>query len=224
MKKMFKHTLIGFAMLIGLLVSGVSSASAEENSPLNHLDSMYDYDGNKIKVATVFSPIGDEYYLEPANEENESQGIVTQMWNRTTWAKLSYKSNAMTVKVHKNEHIPSNSLNWHDADSKDIPLAVDFKTNVTVNILDILDPIKKSYQRNMYLTAKPNGVQLIAYNEENAFRGEWIVYQKVQGGKHVYAFKSEDIGNFLTHREAGDWLRVDQSEMNENTLWKLVKK
>ncbi|AXY11205.1 hypothetical protein CUC43_31590 (plasmid) [Bacillus thuringiensis LM1212] len=223
-KQMFKCTLISSAILIEFLVGRGHIAFAAENSPLYYEDPMYDYDGNKIKSTNMCGE-GDEYYLEPANEENESQGIVIGDWSNSQWAKLGSKSDAMTVKIHNNTCVSSSDLDIKEGiPDSNTPLEIQFETNVEYPN-PFLDPFNLDGEIGVpaFLIARSNGIEL----DPNAYRkkaSNWSVYQKVQGGKYVYAFENLEIGKFLSYKKVWDWLSVDQSEIDKNTLWKLVKK
>ncbi|EOO24491.1 hypothetical protein IIU_06713 [Bacillus cereus VD133] len=66
-KKTFKRTLIGSAVLMGILVSGGNSASAETNNDVNEI--LKDSNGNPIVY-------GQDYYMEPYEHPGYRFGFV----------------------------------------------------------------------------------------------------------------------------------------------------
>ncbi|WP_141402180.1 hypothetical protein [Bacillus cereus] len=72
-KKTFKHTLIGSAALMGILVSGGNSASAA------NLNDLKDVNGNPVET-------GKKYYME--SYAFPGQGLVYDTWSNDFWAKL----------------------------------------------------------------------------------------------------------------------------------------
>ncbi|MGH0945699.1 hypothetical protein ACQVTS_32835 [Bacillus mycoides] len=72
---------LGSVMLMGILVSGGNSVFAAEDSPLTIFNKLYDVHGNEVKY-------NEEYYLEPAKKETESQGIMAENWADGKWGEL----------------------------------------------------------------------------------------------------------------------------------------
>ncbi|PEQ68110.1 hypothetical protein [Bacillus cereus] len=69
-KKVIRKTVVGFALLSGIIVAGVNPASA---------DTLKDSNGNSIVA-------GQKYYMEPY--EYPGQGLAYDFWRVGQWAKL----------------------------------------------------------------------------------------------------------------------------------------
>ncbi|TKH16971.1 hypothetical protein FC697_22640 [Bacillus wiedmannii] len=218
-KKMFKHTVLYSAMLIGFLISGGQSVFAAEDLPLKYSEFIYDYEGNKIVYDSVWKT-GHEYYLEPANAEDTSQRVTFKNWENSQWAKLGSKSDAITFRLEDKTISPlqgSHDLYEGIVNEKE-SLFVSFKKE------EYDGDIFEDYIFSTFLTPKSNGVELVRGDDFSINTSSWEVYKKLQGDKYTFAFKNTNTGMFLSHRNSGEWLYVDQSKINKNTLWKLVKK
>ncbi|PEQ47968.1 hypothetical protein [Bacillus cereus] len=83
MKKVFS-----FAMLIGLLVTGGNSISADSQQPLYGSEYLKDENGNPLDEHEAF-------YLEPINVSDS--GVVSNEWNGRQWTSLGSKSDHKLV-------------------------------------------------------------------------------------------------------------------------------
>ncbi|MGG1151386.1 hypothetical protein [Bacillus wiedmannii] len=214
-KKVFKRTLIGSAMIMGFLVSGLDSASAST------MENFKDYNGNQIEFNT-------EYYLEPIKQINQSQGIVAENWS----AKLGNKSDAMTVKliptnlpphIFPREHYPYIDFNA----PSNVPIELALETNVKkpIEIFRILsdgEPFTFLDYQTTYLNAKSNGVELATQHDTN-----WrITINPMRDGNHFNVqLQDSATGKWLSNGNPGESLSVDiRTPGSGNALWKLIKK
>jgi len=231
-----KRTLIGSAMLMGLLVDGGNLAFAAEGlsipdisveeltnrSVLNVLQNAFDYNGNHINF-------NKEYYLVPANPQKESQGIVAEQWGDGQWAKFGSKSDAITVNLIDKSIRPEDGRNpmtgttGNPIDSyKNSPIVVGLKTNGTKPVA------KRGYSKvpfienePTYLSAKSNGVEFVLNNDNPSF---WLLHQLKLNNHYFLALKDRKSGKFLSYGTSGEWTYANSPYVQEDTLWKLIEK
>ncbi|AXY11272.1 hypothetical protein CUC43_32015 (plasmid) [Bacillus thuringiensis LM1212] len=222
LNKKLKCTIIGSAMLMGILMNGGASVFAAEDSPLTIFNKLYDVHGNEVKY-------NEEYYLEPAKEEIESQGIMAENWSDGKWAKLGPKSDAITVKLIDKSFRPQPTPTGDDFPVeyfKNSPIRVDLETNVlkTVQIpynIGFGRTVYHPVQKPTYLSSRSNGVEFALNNDNHS---TWIIYTKKQGDNYLMAFRDTNNGTFLSHRDSEAWLYADQLTINQGTMWKLIEK
>ncbi|PEA06517.1 hypothetical protein [Bacillus cereus] len=222
MNKKFRRTLTVSAVLMGILVSGGNYIFAAQDLPLTIFNKLYDVHGNEVKY-------NEEYYLEPAKKETGPQRIMAENWADGKWATLGAMSDAITVKLLDKSFRPQPTPTGDDYPVeyfKNNPIRVDLETNVMKNVRM---PVSSNFGRTVYslvpqstyLSARSNGVEFAL---KDANHSTWIIYAKKQGNDYLMAFRDTNNGTFLSHRNQGEWLYADQFTINQDTMWKLIKK
>ncbi|MGH0945348.1 hypothetical protein ACQVTS_30450 [Bacillus mycoides] len=225
-KKMFKHTLIGSAMLMGFLISEGHSAFAQE-LPADKFQKKI-YDSNKNEVDS-----NSEYYLVPINDSNS--GVVATDWSGGKWGKIGPLSHALTVKLKpvKSDNI-ANGGNYDYSillgGSNRPIIGVQLETNVKVpsHEYDIAGygqtrPI--TYLKPGYLNTRSNGVELNSYSNKTPTIWNVETTPSIDtAGNHItnyVSFKDTSSKKYLIYN---DWLYVDQPSKFGQNQWQLIKK
>ncbi|PFE08358.1 hypothetical protein [Bacillus cereus] len=222
-KKMIRHTLAGFAVLIGLLAGGLNPAFA--SSEIQEL--VYDVNGEAVDLNA-------EYYLEPAFL-NVPQRIVAEQWSDSKWAKLGPESDAITVKLKPVKgYEPSGGFPSYGVifGQKNATVGVELETNVMITTnhytVGVGKPLPYTRTGPAYLNAKSNGVQLRSTWQESpsTWRAQNTTVQDSQGNyiKSYISFKERNSGKYLLPKNAGEWLHVNHPSQFGENQWKLIKK
>ncbi|WP_305927739.1 hypothetical protein [Bacillus mycoides] len=222
-KKIIRPTLVGSAMLIGLIAGGLNPAfaSSEIQEPI------YDVNGEAVDPNA-------EYYLEPAYL-NVPQRIVAEQWSDSKWAKLGPESDAITVKLKPVEgNVPSGVFPSYGVifGQTNATIGVELETNVMITTnhytVGVGKPLPYTRTGPAYLNAKSNGVQLRSTWQESPSRwkAQNTTVQDSQGNyiASYISFKEKNSGKYLLPKNASEWLHVDHPSRFVETEWKLIKK
>lgn len=196
-KKIFKRTLIGSAMLIGILVSGGNTTSAA---------TLKDSNGNPVVA-------GQEYYLSAHIRPN--QGLAyTRSWG-VYWAHLGTSpGEAITVE-------PSYTSTGQFAvmlKTNKVSSPIDINENTTALYLgtDTNNSTGEVYVRAQYPGDRSQWIPTTNNLNNDFISNHYFALKNVNNGKYLYA------RGFPFWEE--DWLKAVDSEMNSNVVWRLLKK
>ncbi|PEA06349.1 hypothetical protein CON37_01960 [Bacillus cereus] len=210
-KKTFKRTLIGSAALMGILVSGGNSASA-------------DYTDTYLYEAQFFAPFKDangdrvslnqEYYMEPV--DFPGHGLKFEQWSTNEWAKLG-SGRGMTVKF---ENVLYDPLGLNSS----VKIRTD-RNRIDADDADIGAQIY-IYYKYLGLGFNSPGVEIeeLKSDRKNQY---WKPIQSRSpelASTNTIAFKNEENNEFLAYRNSNAWLYVDEPTINSKTKWRLIPK
>ncbi|MEH7217530.1 hypothetical protein [Bacillus toyonensis] len=160
-------------------------------------DTLKDSNGNPIVA-------GQQYYMQPY--EFPGRGLAYAWSTASNWAKLG-SSPGEAVTFEQTEgwvRIKTDKWDWKH---------------------ELLQPVLTS----LYLAGNSDGVEL-RFDNPNHNTQWWTPTEPSSdmnsdfAARNYYAFKNYNNNQFMSYRNAGDWLYVDQSTMNSKTMWRLIKK
>ncbi|PFK24010.1 hypothetical protein [Bacillus cereus] len=193
-KKVIKKTVVGFALLSGIVVAGGNSASA---APLNNVK---DANGNPVEA-------GKKYYME--SYAFPGQGLVYDTWSNNSWAKLGSRPGEVvtfqsswagdSVRMITDE----NGLDYNEA-GLPVPSPLYLSTD---SKMDGVKLVLGAYADNTqwWIPTEPSSDMNFDFTARNCV-----------------AFKNYDSNKFMSSGDSFGWLYVNKSNMDSKTMWRLI--
>lgn len=193
-KKTIRKTVVGFALLSGIVMAGGNSASAAT------LNDLKDANGNPVKT-------GKRYYME--SYAFPGQGLVYETWSNNFWTKLgsrpgevvtfqsSWSGDSVRMETDKNIEV-DNEIG--------LPVPESLYLSIDSNA-DGVQLARSNYSSNAqwWIPTGPSSDMNLDFTARNCV-----------------AFKNYDSNKFMSAGDSFGWLYVNKSNMDSKTMWRLI--
>ncbi|EJR90723.1 hypothetical protein [Bacillus cereus] len=214
-KKMFKRTLIGSTVLMGILVSGGNPASADTNSDVNKI--LKDSNGNPIVY-------GQDYYMEPYEHPGYRFGFVAI----DGWRSLGLANSL--------DNTYDNSIRFQKSASQDeYPESVDIQINQHQNsfyIMPVPDELWAATGSGNYEGSSWRKLRTWVPKEPSVDMNSDLATGNYYAFKNPYERKSIVVATntevisppaFLSHTGIGKKV-IPNTTMDLKAMWRLIPK
>lgn len=194
--KKIRKTVIGFALLSGIVMAGGNSASAAT------LNDVKDVNGNPVET-------GKSYYME--SYAFPGQGLVYETWSNDFWTKLGSRPGEV-VTFQSSWSGDSVRIQTNKAIEEDNELGLPTPAPLYLSIDSEADGVqlaRSSYSNNTqwWIPTAPSSDMNLAFTARNCV-----------------AFKNYDSNKFMSSGDSFGWLYVNKSNMDSKTMWRLIPK
>ncbi|AXY11299.1 hypothetical protein CUC43_32250 (plasmid) [Bacillus thuringiensis LM1212] len=193
-KKTIRKTVIGFALLSGIVMAGGNPASAATLSDLK------DANGNPVET-------GKKYYME--SYAFPGQGLVYETWSNKYWTKLGSRPGEV-VTFQSSWSGDSIRIKTDKAELEDNEIGLPVSSPLYLSIDSQVDGVKlagDAYGDNKqwWIPTGPSSDINLDFTARNCV-----------------AFENSDTNKFISSGDSFGWLYMNKSNMDTKTMWRLI--